>query len=1019
MRAKYVWADLIRNPRRTLSTVVGVVLGVGLLCAVLFLIDGLSVSMTQRAIAPLPIDMQRVLTAPIGADLRLDQNISAAGSMPPGTVVRVRLVLQNSGTVAANEVVVRSQPPAGFSFISGSVTVDGDSIDTGNTNPFASGAAQAGMNIGVVDPGKTHVFEYEVTAGAPTVEQFRSTVSSREAVTPLVANAADRLNLAQLTTDIAALEGVAFAEQLSFVDLPPYSLSAAGRPDPGALRVFGFDAGYTSHDDTITIVRGSQVAGSALLSASAASALGVDLGDSVSFNLPDGSSSVVSIGGIVDLTRARSLFASRQGADFETFLYVPNAVIIDSAAFANIVVPAYERAAAKRGERVKNPPVREVDIGVARNLLDSDPGRALHQTEQIRARVMAVAGQQDFLLDNISNTLTVASADAGVAKRLFVFLGVPAAVLAALLAAYAGLVLAGAQRRDQATLRIRGASRRMLLSMLAMRVIVIASVGSFIGVALGYISAAVVLGHRVLMQASIQSLVSSAAIGMVAGTLATGTALYVTGRRSIDREFRERRRRIPAANRPIWHVWHLAVLAALIVLSITISKSAFSGTPGSVYVGRSVQLPLLVLLVPFVLWVIGSLLAARLFTSLLSMRRTPSTINVNRSLSFLYLSSIRRRSRSVVEAGVVICLIVALSIGLAIFTHSYDAAKAADARFVVGSDIRISPAAVHESFDPQQFMRTGISKVAPVVYGFHNVIVRSDRTSDPANLAAVDPTAYQQVAPLGDEDRQTIDLLMTRPDALLLNAEFADFLQAEAGDTLTVLLARGTNDQVETELVLVGTYERLPGFPDGAEALMNIAQHIAILPSTSADFFLAQTTDGSNATLTKAVADLQQSSGHGSGLHIDSRATALASDQSSLAALNLRGLVDLDSGYALAMGIAAIAVFVFGLLLQRRREYVTLRAMGISPRSIRVLIGAEAVTAGAAGCIAGVVIGSIMGRYLIVVLRPLFVLTPTYQIPIGATAVVVCSVLIATMIASTAASSLINRLQPAELLREQ
>ena len=49
---RYVWADLVRNPRRTLSTVAGVLLGVGLSCAILFFVDGLSASMTQNAVAP-------------------------------------------------------------------------------------------------------------------------------------------------------------------------------------------------------------------------------------------------------------------------------------------------------------------------------------------------------------------------------------------------------------------------------------------------------------------------------------------------------------------------------------------------------------------------------------------------------------------------------------------------------------------------------------------------------------------------------------------------------------------------------------------------------------------------------------------------------------------------------------------------------------------------------------------------------------------------------------------------------
>ena len=1034
MLARYVWADLTRNPRRTLSTMVGVILGVGLTCAILFLVDGLSASMTQRAVAPLPIDMQRVLTDPVGSDLRLDQEVEPAGLAQAGTVVRVRLVLHNAGTVATNEVVVRSQPPAGLSFVPGSATLDGIPIDTGDDNPLARGPAGAGMNIGTLEADATRVFEYQATATVavdPSSALFLSTVSSREAVTPVDANAADPVDLAQLAIDVAALDGVAFAEPLSFVDLPPGSMSTDSTTNPGAVRVFGFDTGYVDHDDTIHIIEGSQRSGEALLSIEAASALGAGIGDTVSFQLPDATQGRVTISGIVDLTRARSLFASRQGADFETFLYVPNSLVVGTVTFADVIVPAYERAATERGERVKSPPVREVDIGIERELLDADPGTALQQTERIGARVSAVAGQQDFLLDNISNTLAVARADAGVAKRLFVFLGVPAALLAALLAAYAGNVLAGAQRREQATLRIRGASRRTLLSMLALRVSCITAAGSVIGVTLGYLSASVVLGHGTLTRVSTHSLVVSAAIGVVAGLLATGTALHFTGRRAIDREINDDRARL-ARGTPLWRRYRLDMIVALLVAvatAIAISKSAFNGTPGSVYVGRSVELSLALLFLPIAAWLAGGLLAGRGVARLLRTRRAKSTTNFDRPLPFLYRTSVRRRSWAVAEASVVVSLIVALGTSLAVFTASYDEAKAADARYVLGSDIRITPspsgAQRYRSSDRSEFQIDGIRHVAPVVYGIQNVIIRSNRTSDPANLAAVDPVAYQQVAPLRDDQFRTISaahaisVLVEQPNAVLLNADFADFLQAEVGDTLIVLLARGTDEQIETELELVGLYERLPGFPDGADALMNIAHHEATLATTTPDFFLAQTTDRSEATLNKVVTHLHNRQSTDQRLRIESRATALATDQSSLAALNIRGLLDLDSAYALAMGTVAIAIFVFGLLLQRRREYVTLRAQGLQPRSIRMLIGAEAATVAVAGCLTGVAVGLVMAVYLIAVLRPLFVLTPPYQIPYGATSTIVASVLVATAITTLTASSLVNRLRATELLRDE
>ena len=81
MLLRYVVADLFRNLRRTLSTMVGVTLGVGLFCGVLFFVDGLSASMTQRAVAPLPIDMQRIVTDRVGGALEFTQSFDAAPPM--------------------------------------------------------------------------------------------------------------------------------------------------------------------------------------------------------------------------------------------------------------------------------------------------------------------------------------------------------------------------------------------------------------------------------------------------------------------------------------------------------------------------------------------------------------------------------------------------------------------------------------------------------------------------------------------------------------------------------------------------------------------------------------------------------------------------------------------------------------------------------------------------------------------------------------------------------------------------
>ncbi|MEO7398505.1 MAG: ABC transporter permease, partial [Ilumatobacteraceae bacterium] len=779
------------------------------------------------------------------------------------------------------------------------------------------------------------------------------------------------------------------------------------------------------------IVEGRLAADGAVVSAEAANALNLGIGDTLTVTLPDDSTIDLAVTGIADLSRSRSLFSSRRGGDLETFIYSPNSIIVSPTLFDSTVHPAYDRASTIRGTRLKSPPIREVDLTLERHLLDADPGTAAVQTQRIGAAVTAVAANQDYLLDNISNTLAVATADARVAKRLFVFLGVPGGFLAAMLAAYAGTVLAEAQRREQATLRIRGASRRHLLRMLAVRTCLITAVGSVVGLVIGYGLAAAILGRESLSRASSSALITSALIGTISGFIATGFALYVTGRRSIDREINEDRNRL-ALRPPLWRRARLDIIGVAVVVAgtvIALRNHAFDGAPGSVYFGRAVELNLALLVLPVAVWITGSLVGARLIGTVLTRTQPQSTASIGRPLPSLIRLSIGRRPWAIGNGAIIVALIVALATSLAGFTASYDAAKVDDSRYANGADIRITPSPVSvrpfAASDARLFLTEGVAGTTPVVYGLSNVILRSARTSDPANLAAIDPDTYVTVAPLADthvrsgDARSALLVLRSDPTAVLLSKDMALFLKAKPGDPLFVLLARATDDQVEIELHVTNVFERLPGFPDGVDAVMSIDQHTAQVPAKAPDFFLAATAVGSDAGLRHAVESLRRGPAATDPFQIDTRITTLARDQSSLAALNIAGLVDLDSTFSLTMAAVTIAIFVFGLLLQRRREYITLRAQGLESGTIRLLITLEAATAAITGAITGLIIGAAMGFYFVTVLRPLFVLPPSYTMTFPGAATPVALLLVATLISSAAASRLVNRLEPTELLRDE
>ena len=1036
MIGRYVWRDLLRNPRRTLTALAGMTLGIGLFSAVLFFIDGSSATMTARAIAPIPIDMQRVLSDPLGNRVRLTEQITPR-QLQPGHRGHVTLVLTNNSSHPANEVVIRDEPSAPLSYVPNSMIIDGERMpDPAGEFPLAQGEAKLGLNLGAVPARSKITLGYDVVADS-AVESVpalgpTASFSSREIGVPVRANTSEPLGLNELTRQIGQIRGVARAESLSFVDLDPGSLSAGPMRPAEAVRVFGLDDRYLEQDPSIRIVDGSYEPGSGLLSAEAARALSVSPGGSVQVRVPGLRQPLsVRISGITDVSQAKSLFYSRQGKQLEQFVYVPNTVIVGPDVFAKTIVPAFQNVTANPGTVLRNQPILEVDVFVERGPLDADPGTALADTQAVANAVNAVASGQDILIDNISNALEVARDDARTAKRMFVFLGLPGALLAAVLTSYAGGVLASAVRREQAILRIRGANRRHLLRMHALRTLALAAVGTLLGVALGLASSAAVLSADALASASPVSLIVSALLGAGCGFLATGVALYTAGRRAINRQISEERAQL-ASRPPRWRLLGIDFLILATVVAIEWYQrghGGFEGVRGSVYYGRAVTLRLHLVIVPIGIWLGGVLVLGRVVERVFAHLPLPREHRFGRPLRGLLTRSIRRRSWVAASAVIMVGLIVALGTSVTSFSASYDQAKALDARFVVGSDVRVTPAPISAVDHPPEYADKlkvpGIQTATPVVYGLLNTLLESEKNEDAANMAAIDPTEFGRVAPLQDADfvgttaANAMDALQRQPGGVFLGSELADLLDVEPGDEVQVLFARGTKDQKLSEMKVIGLFQRLPGFPEGVDVLVNIQRQMQLIPSTNATFFLAATTDPSDTTLGRALAELRAGPGSTDALQIDTRATALDKDQSSLAALNIRGLLTLDSAYALAMAATAITIFVFGLLLQRRREYVTLRAQGMRIGKLRLLLVTESFGVVVVGAIVGALIGAAMAYFLVTVLQPLFVLRPEVVIQQADIAVLVALVLAVSVLASLAATTLIRRLPPGELLRDE
>ncbi|MDH5313358.1 MAG: ABC transporter permease, partial [Actinomycetota bacterium] len=327
--------------------------------------------------------------------------------------------------------------------------------------------------------------------------------------------------------------------------------------------------------------------------------------------------------------------------------------------------------------------------------------------------------------------------------------------------------------------------------------------------------------------------------------------------------------------------------------------------------------------------------------------------------------------------------------------------------------------------DASRLAVEGVSAATPVIFDLENSVLVGPYNQGRTNLAAINPAGYTLVAPLPSprlletSARRAVAALDADLDGVLVDAETADDLSVETGDGVEVILALGTERETRVSLRVAGLFERLPGFPEGVNLVVDIDRFREATGIERVDFFLAEAIDGRRDGLARATAALRSGPGASDPIHVETAETALDKDQSSLTALNILGLVRLDSLYVALISIVTIAIFVFGLMLHRRREYVTLRALGLGVPELRTMVVAEAALVALLGVTIGVVVGIAVGALTVRVLRALFILEPAVSFPVGRIAVLASLALTGALISCLAATEILRRLRPTEVLREE
>jgi putative ABC transport system permease protein len=198
-------------------------------------------------------------------------------------------------------------------------------------------------------------------------------------------------------------------------------------------------------------------------------------GDTITIARPGMPAIDVVVDGVVELRQANSLF-QKVGAPPGAQPTAPpdNVLILDEAQWHTVFDPL----AAARPDLVSTQVHAALD-----HALPSDPAAAYTQVTAAAHNLEARSAGSALIGNNLAAALDAARGDAAYARVLFLFLGLPAAVVAALLTAT--VVDAGAprRRREQALLRARGATTNRLVWLSTAETAVVGVVGSAAGLA--------------------------------------------------------------------------------------------------------------------------------------------------------------------------------------------------------------------------------------------------------------------------------------------------------------------------------------------------------------------------------------------------------------------------------------------------------------------------------------------------------------------------------------------------------
>lgn len=615
---------------------------------------------------------------------------------------------------------------------------------------------------------------------------------------------------------------------------------------------------------------------------------------------------------------------------------------------------------------------RQIHASFKTTNLPQDPVEAYVRATGLSNNLLAKLAGEGVVTNNLAARLDGVRQDSLFAKVLFLFLGVPGAVVAMLLTLT--LVQSTSERRRQeiGLLQLRGFKRGRILGYARLEGIIMGLTGAFLGMGLANLIAGYWL-HIPKTENRLVWLVPAGLLGLLAAWAVVEVPAYFLLRKPVSENLSASQ--MNAGQNPAWkRLWidvvFLAIAAAILWQSALTGYQVVTAPEGV----ATATVDYKAYLAPALLWIGAALLLMRASSFWLRAASTQLAALIRPlagNFAALAAASMAHERARITKGIVLVALAVSFASSTAIFNTTYQQQAAVDASLTNGADVAVT-GTIDQPASPAIDTLKSLSGIAQMQSMQHRSAYVG---TDLQDLFGIDPAHIGEATPMSDAYFEngnaiaTLKQLQTIENGILVSDETVKDFQLQMGDQINLRLRNASDNAYHVvPFTFIGVVREFPTAPRDSFLVAN-ASYVAKQSGIATSETLLLKSNIAPHDLAAAIIKALPAT---TPLRVSDVSEASHRIGSSLTAVDLHGLTTLELAFSVPLVAGALGlVFALGLA-ERQRNFAILRALGANANQLGAFIWSEAVVIYITGVTSGLALGWLLAWVLVKLMTHVF-----------------------------------------------